>query len=145
MLSSFLALPRELRDQVYADYFAIKGRYQYNHATNKLATSSGTSSHLNIRLTCRQVAAKTRGLALKLNTINFSTVCDVTLYQRAGQFDALLEIISELKAKFLLADAQRTSLVNETIRNYVERHHPGFLPIVQTLQDLMLYSRNFHA
>ena len=98
MSSGLLKLPRELRDQVYADYFPIEGGYQYNHATNKLTTSKGARVDLNTRLACRQVAAETRGLALKLNTISFSTMCDENLRERAGQFGALLGWISDLKA-----------------------------------------------
>jgi hypothetical protein len=133
--SGFQKLPRELRDQVYADYFAIEGGYRYGYTTNKLITSRGTGVDLDVRLTCRQVAAETRGLALKLNTINFSTVCDESLRQRAGQFDAIQKIISDLKTKYLLRSAPKSGLISATTRDYVESHHPEFLSAVQTLHN----------
>ncbi|KAI4954047.1 hypothetical protein J4E91_001756 [Alternaria rosae] len=133
-LSGFRKLPRELRDQIYADYFAIEGGYRYNHTTNKLTTSESTSVDLNLRLTCRQVAAETRGLALRLNPVNFSTVCDENLRQRAGRFNTIQKIISELKAEYLLSHAPRSGLIDSTICDYVGKHHSEFLPTIQTMQ-----------
>ncbi|KAI4715118.1 hypothetical protein J4E89_000804 [Alternaria sp. Ai002NY15] len=130
----FLKLPRELRDQIYEDYFTLEGGYHYNHQANKLLAAQAEVIDLDIRLTCRQVAAETRGLALKLNPINFSTVCDENLRQRAGRFNAIQIIISELKAKYLLWHAPLSGLIDSAICDYVGKHHSAFLPTIQTMQ-----------
>ncbi|KAI4636776.1 hypothetical protein J4E93_010901 [Alternaria ventricosa] len=130
----FLKLPRELRDQIYEDYFTLEDGYHYNHKTNKLLKAKAEVIDLDLRLTCRQVAAETRGLALKLNTINFSTVCDENLCQRAGRFNAIQIIINQLKAKYLLWHAPWTGLIDSAICDYVEKYHSAFLPTIQTMQ-----------
>ncbi|KAI4695935.1 uncharacterized protein J4E88_000105 [Alternaria novae-zelandiae] len=133
-LKGFCRLPRELRDQIYAEYFTIEGGYHYDHAANKLVTAAGDGIDLNVRLTNRQVAVETRGLAFKLNAVNFSTVYDRDLNQRAGNFNTLVTIINDLKGRYFLIDAQRSRLFDAKVRTYVEEHHPHFLPVLDALE-----------
>ncbi|KAI4933167.1 hypothetical protein J4E85_003571 [Alternaria conjuncta] len=113
ILEGFRRLPRELRDQIYEEYFILQGGYHYNHKTNKLLTAKGKAIDLNLRLASRQTAAETRGLALKLNTVNFSTVYDSDLNQRAGHFNSLLNLINEWKGRYLLREAPRSGLFDD--------------------------------
>ncbi|KAI4937305.1 uncharacterized protein J4E92_002035 [Alternaria infectoria] len=130
----FLRLPRELRDKIYEDCFTLEDGYHYNHKTNKLLTAQAEVIDFNLRLTCRQVAAETRGLGLSLNPINFSTVCDENLRQRAGRFNAIQIITSQLKAGYLTWHAPLSGLIDSAICDYVAKHHSAFLPTIQTMQ-----------
>ena len=134
LLKGFHKLPRELRDQIYEEYFTLEGGYHYNHKTNKLLTAKGEAIHLSIRLASRQIAVETRGLALELNTVNFSTVYDSDLNQRAGHFNTLVTLINSLKGQYLLWQAQRSGLFDAKVRTYVEEHHPRFLPVLDALE-----------
>lgn len=134
LLKGFHKLPRELRDQIYEEYFTLEGGYHYNHQTNKLLTEQGEAIHLGVRLASRQIAVETRGLAFKLNPISFSTVFDENLRERAGHFDSLLKMISDLKSKYLVWRSSRSGLIDDGIRDYVEEHFPEFLPVVRTMQ-----------
>ncbi|KAI4614485.1 hypothetical protein J4E83_007139 [Alternaria metachromatica] len=134
LLKGFHKLPRELRDQIYEEYFTLEGGYRYNHKTNKLLTAKGEAIHLSIRLASRQIAVETRGLALKLNTISFSTVFDEDLRERAGHFNSLLTMISDLKSKYLVWRSSRSGLIDDGVRDYVEDHFPEFLPVIRTMQ-----------
>ncbi|KAI4683949.1 uncharacterized protein J4E84_006789 [Alternaria hordeiaustralica] len=141
-LSGFNSLPRELRDQIYEDYFAVEGGYVHNHKTNRLITAKGQNIDLNIRLVSRQIAAETRSLALEVNTITFSTVFDEDLRERAGHFNTLLEMIAKLKAVYLLRCSSRSGFVDKEVRDYAEEHFPEFLPVVEALQTSYVANSN---
>ncbi|KAI7778828.1 hypothetical protein LA080_001609 [Diaporthe eres] len=80
-----LALPRELRDNIYKHYLQVEGGYVYDFESGKLGctTPSGgrTPIDLNLMLSCRQIAAEMQGLALNTNTITFSS-CSPAAKQR---------------------------------------------------------------
>jgi len=73
MSSSFLQLPRELRDIIYKQYFAVKNGYLYDTKLKKLTQANNSPISLSLSCTCRQVACEVRGLAFRVNTITFST------------------------------------------------------------------------
>ncbi|PNP55982.1 hypothetical protein THARTR1_03919 [Trichoderma harzianum] len=74
---SFLHLPPEIRNRIYAYYVTAKGGYVFNFESGKLvaASSDGNTQPIDqaLKFTCRQVAEEMRGLDLVLNPITFST------------------------------------------------------------------------
>ncbi|KAK4076919.1 uncharacterized protein Triagg1_3886 [Trichoderma aggressivum f. europaeum] len=74
---SFLHLPPEVRNRIYAHYVTVKGGYVFNFESGKLvaAGSEGDTQPIDqaLKFTCRQVAEEMRGLDLALNLITFST------------------------------------------------------------------------
>jgi hypothetical protein len=113
-------LPRELRDQIYDDYFALDGGDTLNPCTNKLTTTNGDRIDLSLRSTCQLIAHETRGTALKSNAVHASTFYSRELRTRAGHFNVLLKMIGAWKAEFLLRHNARTNGIAAAIYNYVE-------------------------
>ncbi|PKK40915.1 hypothetical protein CI102_15203 [Trichoderma harzianum] len=74
---SFLHLPPEVRNRIYAHYVTVKGGYVFNFESGKLVAASGDGKTQPIdqalKFTCRQVAEEMRGLDLVSNRITFST------------------------------------------------------------------------
>uniref|UniRef100_A0A8H7MYB2 Uncharacterized protein n=1 Tax=Bionectria ochroleuca TaxID=29856 RepID=A0A8H7MYB2_BIOOC len=68
----FLQLPRELRDQIYSDYFS--------------------PIHVDLIATCQAIAEETRGLAFRINTVTFNTIYSDDLRAQAYRFDAALRV-----------------------------------------------------
>ncbi|KAB5535347.1 hypothetical protein GE09DRAFT_1291459 [Coniochaeta sp. 2T2.1] len=89
--SCLLALPRELRDQIYREYILTDTEgYTYDFEAGKLRTADGSPIDLNLMYTCRLVAAEMAGLALKLQTITFSTIYSEDLRFRALYWAGIL-------------------------------------------------------
>jgi hypothetical protein len=70
--SSFLRLPREIRDAIYRFYVATDGGYRHGFEKNKLFRVDGGLIELDLVYVCRQVAAEMMGMALRENVITFS-------------------------------------------------------------------------
>ncbi|KAH7324200.1 hypothetical protein B0I35DRAFT_157548 [Stachybotrys elegans] len=72
----FLDLPGEVRRAIYDAYFIEDGGYVYNFKTRKLEARdrNGAKQPIDhaLRLTCKQVAHETHGLALNVNIIHFA-------------------------------------------------------------------------
>lgn len=72
--ASLLGLPWELRNQIYRDYFTVKGGYVYDGDADKLVNADGGSIDVSLRHTCRSVAHETKDYPFSLNSITFSTI-----------------------------------------------------------------------
>lgn len=83
--STFLNLPRELRDDIYRFYVTFENGLVYNFAYEENANPKSQNILRNLapsnkkdridlalRSTCKQVHKETEGLILKFNTITFS-------------------------------------------------------------------------
>ncbi|KAL7929717.1 hypothetical protein V8C35DRAFT_314625 [Trichoderma chlorosporum] len=74
---SFLDLPPEVRNTIYAHYVTTKGGYAFNFESGKLVAAHDGGSIQSIdqalKFTCKQVAEEMRGLDLATNLITFST------------------------------------------------------------------------
>ncbi|KAK7911117.1 hypothetical protein PG985_013598 [Apiospora marii] len=101
--STFLCLPREIRDIIYREYVTLEHGYVYNPATNKL--KAGGPIHqphlMALQFCCQQVAAEMQGLALKHNTIRFYTVCSVETKRRANALFSLMKNMWSTEAELL--------------------------------------------
>lgn len=90
--SPLFSLPRELRDKIYKYYVTIPGGYKYDFHRNKLipADNKPAAAHFALMYTCTLIAYEMRGVALKYNTITFSTVYSADLRLLAGRFEYVL-------------------------------------------------------
>jgi len=119
--SSFLCLPREVRDLIYEAYVtdgAVDG-YFFDFQSGKLRTANYERIDLALTHTCRQVANEMRGLALQRNMITFTTVYSEDLRASAARFQYLLDCFhQELKAGFQTSHAVLSREQNEDVLRY---------------------------
>ncbi|KAF1992659.1 hypothetical protein P154DRAFT_528316 [Amniculicola lignicola CBS 123094] len=126
----FLDLPRELRDMVYEHYVHIDGGYIFNYRLSKFQGAKRQSINLSLMLTCKLVAAEMCGVALRENTITFTTACSEDFRIRAGRYSCILDDLWNTQAYMLaIAGAKITSNVTA----HVARHYPMYSPIVERL------------
>ncbi|KAK4164448.1 hypothetical protein QBC43DRAFT_370079 [Cladorrhinum sp. PSN259] len=92
--SRLLTLPSELRQQIYREYIYLDAEegYTYDFEAGKLRTASPDKRpiDLNLMYTCRLVANEMRGLALRIQTIRFSTLYSPELRIRAAKWEWLV-------------------------------------------------------
>ncbi|CAG9988116.1 unnamed protein product [Clonostachys byssicola] len=89
----FLQLPRELRDQIYSDYFSSPNdTYIFDFPSKKLRKSDNSPIHVALIATCQAIAEETRGLPFCINTITFNTIYADDLRAQAYHFDAILHL-----------------------------------------------------
>ncbi|KAH7384044.1 hypothetical protein DE146DRAFT_213491 [Phaeosphaeria sp. MPI-PUGE-AT-0046c] len=119
-----LRLPRELRDVVYQHYMRSKDGFVADFATNKLKNGDGSCIDLALRLTCRQIATETRGLALQTNTITFQN----TFQKDAGLFHVMHASLFYRKYRLLWRIAPQL-LTPETASSIKEKY-PQFSPFI---------------
>jgi hypothetical protein len=73
--SRLLALPWELRDEIYAyTLFEAEG-YHHKPVTSKLRLVNGEAIDLALMYVCKQIAEKSTDLALEVNRLSFETYC----------------------------------------------------------------------
>jgi hypothetical protein len=125
---SFLTLPRELRDEVYAYYATQDGGYLYNQRTRKLRTASHGPVDLSLMQTCSQIAHELRPVIFKMNIITFRTQwIDRETSDRAASFATALKYLHT-------ASARQLSMVRTTItEDMIERAGTEFPQCVPLL------------
>ncbi|KAF2439618.1 hypothetical protein P171DRAFT_490310 [Karstenula rhodostoma CBS 690.94] len=99
--SRLISLPREIRDMIYHEYVYSEEGYMYDLPSGKLRHASGALVDLNLRHTCAQIANETRGLALKQNTITFSTYYSDETSMYGARLEKLMKDFTLTKAKLL--------------------------------------------
>lgn len=123
--SPLLRMPRELRDVVYHHYVKSKDGYVTSFATNKLKNGDGSRIDLALRMTCRQIATETRGLALQTNTITFQN----TFWESAGRFQRLYSSLFHRKHGLLRRIAPQ--LLSAELAQSMGEKYPQFLPLLE--------------
>ncbi|KAK1497100.1 hypothetical protein CTAM01_08112 [Colletotrichum tamarilloi] len=101
--SRLLSIPREVRDLIYEHYTIVEGGYIYESDDllgGRLKRADGRPIDLNLMYACRLVANEMRHLALRSNTLTFSTITSESgpsplamlegLRMRAARFDGLV-------------------------------------------------------
>lgn len=140
---SFLGIPRELRDQIYVHYVTTRDGYVYNFHSNKLALANpehpGINIDLALKLTCKQIATEMGGLALRYNTVTFSTVYSDELRSRAARFHYLRSSLSLELASFLYYDGNSPNTpkpyFTQPVVDQVVRSYPFMKPLLQKFLD----------
>ncbi|KAK0617555.1 hypothetical protein B0T14DRAFT_272661 [Immersiella caudata] len=86
--ATLLSIPREVRDMIYREFLLIDAEdgYVYNPDTGKLQTAGRQPIELTLMYTCRQIAAEMSGAALRLHTVNFTTIPS----RRAWKWDYII-------------------------------------------------------
>ncbi|TIC95900.1 hypothetical protein CH35J_008264 [Colletotrichum higginsianum] len=132
----FFSLPWELRDMVYEHYFAVAGGYvcdSQSFLRGKLRGSGVFSRRIDLDLifTCRQVAAETKGLPFRANTITFKTVTSQDLGVLAVDFDFVVHYLEkEQDSLFLCGGHYVTSEAHVELK----RRYPQFAPLLDRLR-----------
>ncbi|MCJ1323697.1 hypothetical protein MMC10_000358 [Thelotrema lepadinum] len=125
--SRFLGLPRELRDIIY-EYYVLDegGGYHFDHSSCKFRASNGQPINLALMYTCKSVAADMHGLALRTNSLIFSTMCLGGEDSRAIDFHWALNGLRNEKGQ-QLSVAQRH--ITSDIEDEVTCKYPSFVNI----------------
>ena len=123
----FLNLPRELRDIVYG-YYVSEDYYHFDYDSGKLRTPNGPVN-LAFMYTCRTINDEMRGLALKNNTIAFSTVYSNSERKQAHNFGALMTRIHEARSRAFIVtglDSSRGFMTQEVFSE-LAKQWPQFI------------------
>ena len=131
-LTTLLLLPRELRDLIYHFYLCVDGGYVHDFAANKLRQASDQPIELSLRLTCRQIASETHGLALQLNTLRFTTFHSDDTREHAGLLHAVNEGLQQRKVSLLNCLAH--DLLDQEHARRAKTLYPQFTPVVDHWQ-----------
>lgn len=132
-MSPLLQLPRELRNHIYDYYFSCDGGYTHVFETNKLRRADDQPIELSLVLSCRQIAAETHGLALRTNTLRFTT-----FHSDATQEDAVLLHASNNAIRYI-----KESILNYATHDYLSEEqaqtareaYPQFAPVIDHWQS----------
>ncbi|RGP64339.1 hypothetical protein FLONG3_9612 [Fusarium longipes] len=100
--ASLLGLPRELRLQIYRDYFTVPGGYVYDGDTDKLVQANSDPIQLSLRRVCRTVAHETHDFPFSLNSVKFSTVYRKDWQKTAACLKTIVMYYSKLQRAVLL-------------------------------------------
>jgi hypothetical protein len=120
-----LALPREIRDVIYKQYFQCADGYRVDFFSGKLCRVDGYPVDLALTLTCAQIASETRGLALRVNTIYFSSWYSDHLRLKMARIDFVLKRLTDLKRNVLFEYYRRDGISAEVIER-VCNEYPAF-------------------
>ncbi|KAJ4311058.1 hypothetical protein N0V84_010636 [Fusarium piperis] len=99
--TNLLALPYEVREQIFQHYFEINGGYVYDGESEKLVTADGQLIDLSLMYTCRSIADDTKHIPLSVNTITFSTVYREDWRERAGGLAYILDFQRQLQVDMI--------------------------------------------
>ncbi|KAM5347428.1 hypothetical protein ACJ41O_010433 [Fusarium nematophilum] len=144
-MTNFVALPLEVREQIYQYYFKVDGGYVFNGDSEKLTTAGGNPIDLSLVYTCRSIANDTKDMPLAVNTITFSTVYREDWRELAGcfnyvsAFSRLLEadlvvrlarfMTPDMYSKLALKFPAFVSQIQKASRKHEERLGPAdFMP-----------------
>ncbi|EAT76575.1 hypothetical protein SNOG_15996 [Parastagonospora nodorum SN15] len=131
MSSSFLLLPREVRDIIYDYYVCCDGGYVYDFEGNKLVQANGNHIELALLRTCHQVAREMNGLALPTNTITFSTFFSEKTRGSAGQFHAAIS--RQKQGKDMFIEFLGYKLYTPQMATVATARYPMFEPYITSL------------
>ncbi|KAJ3530883.1 hypothetical protein NM208_g9123 [Fusarium decemcellulare] len=97
----FLALPYEVRHQIYQHYFMVDGGYVYDGDSEKLVTADGQPIDLSLMYACHSIADDTKHIPLSLNPITFSTVCREDWRDQAGGLEFIMGYHHQLQSDII--------------------------------------------
>jgi len=127
-MSPLLRLPRELRNHIYDYYFSCDGGYIHVFETNKLRRADDQPIELSLVLSCRQIAAETHGLALRSNTLRFTTFHSDATQEQAGLLHAVNKTITFMKEKLL--NCATDDHLGEEQAQTAKKAYPQFMHVI---------------
>ncbi|KAF4468516.1 hypothetical protein FALBO_4597 [Fusarium albosuccineum] len=98
----FLALPYDVRDQIYQHYFMVDGGYVYDGDSEKLVTADGQPIDLSLMYTCHLIAQDTKHMPLSVNPITFSTVFREDWREQAGGLEFIVNFHRLLQSDLIV-------------------------------------------
>lgn len=122
-MASFFSLPRELRDQIYISYVSTENGYYFDSVTERLRDSGGSPLDLALMYTCKAIAAEMEGIALRQNSITFTTFrgqSDV-----AERFDRYVREREEALDAMLTYTASSHVCITENILEALQHRYPA--------------------
>lgn len=142
--TSFLTIPREVRNLIYQEYFTVKGGYVLDFESRKLKAADGSCLDLGLISTCRLIAQETGSIPLAINTITFCTIYSDDLRLTAGFFDHLLDDLRWLKNRIFLESKR---FINPDIYANAISKFPTLKPVLDRIliqDDVMDYNYHNH-
>ncbi|GJC99958.1 C6 transcription factor [Colletotrichum higginsianum] len=134
-MANFLDLPPELRSVIYHAYVAVDGGYicdTNGFIEGKLKQADGKPICIALLFTCRLVAREMHGLALRVNTITFSTLSgNPGLRDLASKFDFLLHCVNNLRQKLV---AKMGKYITKEAYDELRDMYPQFTPLLDALR-----------
>ncbi|KAH6977569.1 hypothetical protein BKA56DRAFT_487231 [Ilyonectria sp. MPI-CAGE-AT-0026] len=130
--TNLVALPYEVRTQIFREYFKVDGGYIYNGESEKLTTADCQPIDFSLRYTCRSIADDTRRMPLAVNTITFSTLYRQDWRQQAGGLDTIVSLQFQLQIIMMLRFA-RLRRITPDILSQLARKFPQH---VQSIEDI---------
>ncbi|KAJ0164412.1 hypothetical protein CTA2_1043 [Colletotrichum tanaceti] len=134
-MANFLDLPPELRSTIYHLYVAVDGGYicdTNGFIEGKLKQADGQPICMALVLTCRLVAREMHGLALRVNTITFSTLSgDPGLRDLASKFDCLMDSVDDLRKTLV---AKMGKYITQEAYEELRERYPQFTPLLDALR-----------
>ncbi|KAI1105308.1 hypothetical protein F4804DRAFT_304495 [Jackrogersella minutella] len=139
--SPFLNLPPELRIIIYEYYVSDEG-YIYHPRARKLRDTYGYPIDLSLMYTCRLVACEMDGIALRTNTITFSSFYLKSMAGIAWFQDYTLDSIHHIKQRMLRL---LKPCFTEKLKSSVGQVYPQFMPILDNIDSDWVADRMGHA
>lgn len=130
--TNLLALPYEVRTQIFREYFKVDGGYIYNGDSEKLTTADCQPIDFSLRYTCRSIADDTRQMPLAVNTITFSTLYRQDWREQAGGLDAIVSLQFQFQITMMIRFA-RLRRITPDILSQLARKFPQH---VQSIEDI---------
>lgn len=138
--ANLLALPYEVREQIFQLYFKVDGGYVYDGESEKLVTADGQRIDLSLMYTCRSVADGTKHIPLSVNTVTFSTVYREDWRERAGGLAFVLEFHRGLQVDMIYCLA---GLMTPDMYSQLGLRFPQSMPKIR--RDLTDFAREFEG
>ncbi|KAF2790643.1 hypothetical protein K505DRAFT_364538 [Melanomma pulvis-pyrius CBS 109.77] len=127
-MSLLFSLPRELRDMIYSYYLWEESGYHHDFKSDTLRTSDGRRIDLALIYTCKVIATEMEGLAMKINTITFTTCRDSTTAERFEYMTTEQDLAMEYMIK------RAHAFITPEIITEIAQRYPGN-PKIQELQN----------
>ncbi|KAK2031600.1 hypothetical protein LX32DRAFT_637013 [Colletotrichum zoysiae] len=139
-MAPLFCLPREIRDMVYRHYVAVEGGYVCDtegFVNGTLRQADGGPIDMALIFTCKVVANEMHGLALRTNSITFSTLSgDYDLWLLARRFQYLFSELNH-KRERILGDAGK--YMTQDAYDKLRDMYPQFVPLLDLLRTDDVY------
>lgn len=128
IMPTFLQIPRELRDLIYEYYFHVDSGYIHDFVSNTLRKANGDPIQLTLAHVCRQLSIETRGVALRVNSIHFTTFHSDETRKQAALTQVNHHLLHDRKVS-LVNESAPALLSPENVQT-LAKAYPQFTPII---------------
>jgi hypothetical protein len=132
IMSPFLRLPRELRNNICEYHFRSEDGYVYNFEANKLIQDDGQRISLSLTRTCHQIRSEVEGLALRVSNIVFTTTSTEASGRDATLYPCSTECVEHRKLSLL--NQMALPLLDAKMADSAAMLYPQFRPMLDSWQ-----------